>query len=535
MKNHTGLLFLLLLAPLWLLGQTTSPSIKNSRAALEWFKDAGLGLRIHWGLESQLGISMGQSLLGASPSFQKRFFEELPTSFNPHDFEAQEWVQLAKLAGIQYVIFTVKDEAGFCLWKTEATDFNIMNTPYGKDLLLEYTDAVRAAGLKVGLQYSTEDYHFLFEHELPIKPTVAEELDEETQESYQGLVEAQCQELFSNYGKIDLLFLEGPQMEFAAKVARELQKDLLVTGGAIPSWSERPPAKAHRDSWEVCFSMVDQWSFKPRPAARSVKDLIELLIETRAKGGTALFTMGLRPDGRLPLEEERSLREMAAWSFVNSEAIQSIRPWIVHQEEDLWLARKREAADIFVYLTPRTDWHLGEEKSIILRSVRVTKDSEISILGQATVIPGLAKPSVSFQQEGEQLQISCTRWHQLYDNGRWPNPVVLRITRAEPTLTPPVVQTLPPRKEAKELHLKGFLAKKGDQADLQLGFEYRPSPALLSPSTTEWTRTDWVESTPNGHFAWPLPPLSSGEYEVRAIVKNPILEVPGEIIRFSVP
>lgn len=535
MKNRTGLLFLLFIAPLWLLGQTASLSTHNSRAALEWFKDAGLGLRIHWGLESQLGISMGQSLIGSSPIFQERFFGELPQSFNPQYFEAREWVQLAKLAGVQYVIFTVKDAAGFCLWKTESTDFNIMQTPYGKDLLLEYTEAVRAAGLKVGFQYSTEDYHFLFEHELPIQTTQKEELDEEVQESYQGLIEAQCQELFSNYGKIDILFLEGSQMELAAKVAQELQKGLLVTGGGMPSWSERPPAKAQRESWEICFSMVDQWSFKARPAARSVKDLIELLIETRAKGGTALFTMGLRPDGRLPAEEEQSLREMAAWSFVNSEAIENIRPWIIHQEAEYWLARKRESTDVFVYLSPKMGWPLGEEKSLILRSVRTTKDSELSILGQAQQIPGIAKPSVSFQQEGDQLQISCTRWHQLYDNGQWPHPIVLKITRAEPTLTPPVVQTLAPRRESKELQLKGFLAKKGDQSDLQLGFEYRPSPVLFSATTTEWTRTDWVESTSNGHFEWALPKLSKGEYEVRAIVKNPVLEVPGEIIRFSIP
>lgn len=535
MKNHTGLLLLCLVAPFWLLGQANTLSKNNSRATLEWFKDAGLGLRIHWGLESQLGISMGQSLVNASPAFQERFFTVLPKSFNPQHFEPRELANLAKLAGVQYILFTVKDEAGFCLWPTETTAFNIANTPYGKDLVKEHIEAVRAAGLKVGIQYATEDYHFLHAHDLPIRTTWDEELDEELQESYEGYIEAQIQELFSNYGKIEMLFLEGNKAEFAAKVAKELQKDILITGGALSSLAEHIPAQANNKGWEVSFSMADQWSYKARPAARSTSGLIELLIETRTKGGTALFTMGLQPDGSLPQEEKRSLQEMAAWSFINNEAIQDIRPWVLHQEGELWLARKREATDVYVYISPKGHWPIGEERSFILRSVRTTKDSEISLLGQAMEIPGVPNPPIGFTQEAGQLQIQCTRWHQIYDNGRWPNPAVLKITRAEPTLHSPVVQTLPPQSQGENLHLKGFLAGKGDQNELQLGFEYRSAPALFSDASIEWTRSDWVESTANGHFKWPLKGLPTGEYEVRAIVKNEVLKVPGDILRFSIP
>lgn len=535
MKTHTGLLFLFLVAPFWLLGQTGNFTIKNSQAALEWFKDAGLGLRIQWGLESQLGISMEHSLVNASPAFQKRFFEDLPQTFDPRHFDAKEIAQLAKLAGVQYLVLTVKGKAGFCLWDTKSTTFNITNTPDMKDPLSAYVEAARESGLKVGIQYSTEDYHFLYTHDLPVRKTAIEELDEELLESYEGIIEAQCQELFSNYGKIDLLFLEGSRSDLAAEVALELQKDLLVTGAALPNWEEHIPTQVKSQSWEVSFSTTDQWTYKERPTAKSVKTLIELLIETRAKGGTALFNIGLKPDGRLPRHEEATLREMAAWSFVNDEAIQRMRPWILHQEGHAWLARKKEAADLYIYLSPENNWTLGEEHSFTLKSVRATRDSEISLLGQAIELPGRSVPAVRYQQEGEQLQIQFTLLHQLYDNGQWPYPIVLKLTRAEPTLTPPVVQTLPPKSQSEGTQLKGFLAKKGDQQDLEYGFEYRPYTKLFSQNSTDWKKTDWVQETTNGHFHLPLEGLNAGEYEVRAIVKNGVLMVPGEILRFSIP
>lgn len=535
MKIHTGLLFLFLVAPFWLLGQTGDFTIKNSQAALDWFKDAGLGLRIQWGLESQLGISMEHSLINASPAFQQRFFEDLPQSFDPKQFDAKKIAKQAKLAGVQYIVLTVKDKAGFCLWDTETTSFNIINTPYTKDLLQAYVEAVREAGLKVGLQFSTEDYHFLHTHELPVRDTPMEELDEELVESYEGLIEAQCKELFSNYGRIDLLFLEGKQADLAAKVALEAQENLLITGAALPTWEEHIPKRVKSQSWEVSFSTTDQWSYKARPKARSVTELIQLLIETRATGGTALFTIGLRPDGALPQYEEKSLRELATWSFVNEEAIQSVRPWILHQEGTSWLARKKEATDVYIYLSPADSWTVGEENSLILQSVRATRDSEISLLGQAIEIPGRVLPAVRYEQQDGQLAIYFTPLHQLYDNGSWPYPLVLRLTRAEPTLTPPIVQTLPPKRQPQGTQLKGFLAKKGDQEELEYGFEYRPSPKLFSPTPSDWKRTDWVKETTNGHFNLPLEGLSSGEYEVRAIVKNPILMIPGEVLRFSIP
>src|SRR5437764_13193816 len=100
----------------------------NDPAAVELFRDRGLGLFIHWGVDGPLGGVISHSLVGASPEFQKRFFSELPAYFSPSDFHPDQWASLAKLAGFGYVVFTTKHHAGFCMWNTKTTDFSVMHT-----------------------------------------------------------------------------------------------------------------------------------------------------------------------------------------------------------------------------------------------------------------------------------------------------------------------------------------------------------------------------------------------------------------------
>jgi len=112
----------------------------------EWLRNQAFGMFVHGSLDSQLGIVISHSLVGASDDYCQRFFNELPKTFNPYLFNPRQWAVLAKLAGMKYIVFTTKHHSGFCMWDTKTTDFNIMNTSYRKDLLHEYVDAVREAG-----------------------------------------------------------------------------------------------------------------------------------------------------------------------------------------------------------------------------------------------------------------------------------------------------------------------------------------------------------------------------------------------------
>src|SRR3984957_9700749 len=107
----------------------------NDPAAVELFRDRGFGLFIHWGVDGSLGGVISHSLVGASPEYVQHFFATLPAFFNPNEYQPDEWAALAKLAGFRYVMFTAKHHAGFCMWNTQTTDFSVMHTPYGKDVM----------------------------------------------------------------------------------------------------------------------------------------------------------------------------------------------------------------------------------------------------------------------------------------------------------------------------------------------------------------------------------------------------------------
>lgn len=535
MKSQYCALLLFLLLPICMQAQiyesASKISNKNKAPRLEWLKDAGLGLRIDLGIDSQLGIVLSQSLVGASPVYQKQYFEELPKTFDPQEFNPRKIAKLAKLAGIQYLVFSVKHQSGFCLWDTKTTSFNSLNTPYSKDLLKEFVAAARTYDLAVGIFYSPEDYRFLYEHEEIIRREGGEALDEEIMESYEAYIEAQCTELMRNYGDIDVLFLEGALKAKAAEVCWKLQPDILITGGVLDTPVEVLPGIPVKKPWEASIS-VESPSFSSATIDyKSTQQLIHTLIDARTKGGATLFNIQLHPDGYLPSMADHSLRTLAAWCFINRDAIQDIRPWIVSQEGNIHLARKKEKAEVYAFFPSSPPWPLGEKRSFILRSLSATKQSEISILGQAQ-----DAAAVHFTQQEDGLHISSTRNQQLQEDGHWPYPIVFKITRVEPNLKPPIVQTLPPNVAAAGPNLKGFLAQKGDQAELQLGFEYRPyNPPPAQQVASDWQKTEWVKSTPNGHFKLQLSDLSAGEYEVRAIVKHPKVEIPGETLRFIIP
>src|SRR5512132_2559444 len=129
--------------PLLLAAAATLAAQGNQPDRLEWFRDQGFGLFIHWSVDSQLGTVISHSLAGASDDYARRFFTELPKTFNPRKFNPEDWAVLAKLAGVRYVVFTAKHHSGFAMWETATTDLNIMHTPFKRDVTAEILTAFR--------------------------------------------------------------------------------------------------------------------------------------------------------------------------------------------------------------------------------------------------------------------------------------------------------------------------------------------------------------------------------------------------------
>jgi alpha-L-fucosidase len=506
----------------------------NNSAAVEFFRDRGLGLFIHWGVDGPLGGVISHSLVGASPDYVDRFFEVLPQHFNPDEFQPGKWAALAKLAGFKYVMFTAKHHAGFCMWDTATTPFSVMHTPYHRDILRQLIDAFRKQGIAIGIYFSPDDFWWLHQHRMTINRHVHGVYPQDIPE-FMDYTKRQLKELLTNYGPIDYFFFDGPAGQLTT-YAWQLQPNLVITRGVMETPEQYTPGVALPGAWEGNLTMGTEWPWKPtNEKYKSGTELIGTLIETRAKGGNLLLNIGPKPDGVIPIEQESRLREIALWNFVNGEAIQDVRPWVITNENHIWFTRGKNSQTVYAFLTQMEPWKLGEPKTITLRSVRSTPKTQISVLGQSDEIVEYrpeVKPKTKWTQDAQGLHITAYRAQRLYTNRQWPNPIVLKITNAEQAMTPPEVQTTAStwNGTAAVETLRGRITNLGDAQKVDVGFEYRPKRdgTDLSEKTEPWIGLPLSTRTSTGEFAFELKGLAPDrEYEFRARVHHPLMDMYG--------
>jgi alpha-L-fucosidase len=249
----------------------------------------------------------------------------------------------------------------------------------------------------------------------------------------------QVRELLTRYGPIAVMFYDGPS-EGLLDLTWDLQPNTVITRGAMetpeisPSATQGLPGETLSAPWEACFTMGTSWQFKPtNEKYLTGGELIELLIETRAKGGTMLLNIGPAPEGEIPPDQENRLREIGLWNLVNGEAVFGVRPWVITNEGDIWFTRKKDEDTVYAIVT-NTEWKFGERKTFTLRSVGTTPDTIISVLGQNDLVleyqPDVV-PKTTWREGEEGLHITATRAQRLYNDRTWPNPVVLRIKNAK--------------------------------------------------------------------------------------------------------
>ena len=536
MKFRNLLVFMLL--------GTTGLHAGNNPDRIEWFRDLGLGLFIHWSYDSQLTSVISHSAVGADEAYLKRYFDELPKSFNPKQYDPREWARIARLAGFRYVVFTAKHHSGFCMFATETTDFNIMETPFGRDVSKELADAFRAEGIAVGWYFSPDDFHFLYRQGTLISRLRPEVLPPNNP----GLLQlnlAQERELMMNYGPIDVVFFDPPtnsplgRNEIVGAMKEliwELSPNTVVTRGEIETPEQYTPGVPLEGAWEGNMTMGTQWQYRgTNEHYKSGTELINAWIETRAKGGNFLLNIGPMPNGALPVEQESLMREMALWHMVNAEAVGAVRPWVITNEGDIWFTRAKDADTVYAFV-PGSDWPWGQQKQFTLKSVMVSEQSEIRILGQnekvLEYLPDVT-PKTVWEQVPEGLRINAYRAQRLYNDRRWPNPVVLKISGAIAGLQPPIVITSEGAEwGAREAMLQARLQELGDATSIQVGFEYRrkKSTAEMYEPDDPWKLVGkkLVSMRSPGDFSSTLSKVdASRSWEYRAVVEHPKVRLYG--------
>ena len=469
----------------------------------EWLRNTGAGLFIHFSIDAQLGIVISHSLVGASDDYVNRFFNELPKTFNPYKFDPYQIAILAKLAGMKYIVFTTKHHSGFCMWDTKTTDFNITKTPYKKDILKEFVDATRAAGLEVGFYFSPEDFNFLYQHHIPISRTNVT-MDADTRKAYDDYTRRQCEELMTNYGKIDVLFIDGEPKEVVKETCWKLRPDILITRGALNTPEQMLPGTKINSPWLSPITIGTAWQYQPtNDRYKSGTQLINLLTEARSKGGSLLLNVGPMANGELPVEQEGRLREMAAWYFINHECIDSVKSWVVSKEDNILFTAKND--NLYAIITDEPDWKEGERKTFTLHSAKATAATRVSVLGQNNLVMEY-KTNVDiacrFKQSPSGWEISVVKTQRIYDDHRWPNALVVKLEHITPAINEAVtVETMAAKPSTNGITFTGKVYDFKGKGISRGRIAYRPYNGQVETLYAgKWILTNWVNVNDDGIF-----------------------------------
>ena len=320
---------------------------------LSWWTDARFGMFIHWGLYSQAARHewVKNHEKTTNEDYQK-YFE----IFNPDLFNPTEWAKKAKAAGMKYAVITSKHHEGFNMFDSKYTDYKVTNTPYGKDIIKEWVDAFRAEGLKIGFYYSLIDWHhpdYTIDRVHPQRVNTKEEYDAlnkgKDMAVYREYLKNQVREILTNYGTIDILWLDFSfPGEFGKgrddwgsveliKMVRKLQPGILIDDRAdlqdyAGGWDFMTPEQYKVDKWpefdgkripwETCQTFSGSWGYyRDELTWKDNKQLLVLLIESVSKGGNVLLNVGPTARGMFDERADKALSGMGDWMKFNDRSI----------------------------------------------------------------------------------------------------------------------------------------------------------------------------------------------------------------------
>ena len=506
----------------------------NRPERLEWFRDQGLGLFIHWSIDSQLGLIISHSLAGSSHEYASRFYSDLPKTFDPTGFDPDRLARLAKLSGFRYMVFTAKHHNGFCMWKTNSTPFNIGQTPYRQDITQKLLDSFRAQGIATGLYFSPDDFHWLFENGKPIQRLVPE-VQPKANPGLMHLDQQQVTELMTRYGPVSVFFFDGEATGLRDIVWRS-QPDAVVTRGAIETPEQNVPGAPLPGAWESNMTVGNAWGNQPTDdVLKTPGELVRILVHVRARGGNLLLNVSPTAEGTLPPGQEEAIRTLGSWMFVNGDAIYATRPWVVTNEGNLWFTRSKDKHSLYVIVDDLPDsarWKRGERREFVLKTARATPSTQVSVLGQSGDLVEY-RPEIdarsTFHQEADGLHISVVRAQRMRDSDVWPLPTVIQLSDVAEAFTPPVVHTLPATRNADgsvELHGNWTSADAADGA--QFGFEVRDITGEDRQSRLRgWTSLPKVPASRPGTYTARFTPQPGRQYEYRSFLVHPLLTLYG--------
>lgn len=406
---------------------------------LKHWQDQKFGVLMHWGLYSVPGIVESWSICSEDwivrerkPTYEedKAWYWSQKDSLNPVNFDPSKWADVMKKAGMKYMIFTTKHHDGFCMFDTKYTDFSIAHGPFGKDprhnIAKEVFNAYRNKGFMIGCYFSKPDWHSKWFWN-PYYATPNRRINYKKQQhpdwwqNYRKFTQNQLNELTTDYGNIDILWLDGGWitgneigLDTILVDARKRNPGMISVDRTIRGKNENYqtpeqgiPAKQLDIPWESCITLSHAWGWTPNAKFKSPNKVIGILSEIVAKGGCLALGVGPKADGTLQPEVVNTLLKIGSWLNKNGQAIYSTVNAAHYNDGKVWFTADKNGKTLYaIYAledgekTPKTiTWTENKPKGKLVllqngKSVKYTvKGNQVTV----TLPSGLKNEPLAFK------------------------------------------------------------------------------------------------------------------------------------------
>jgi alpha-L-fucosidase len=406
---------------------------------LKHWQDQKFGVLMHWGLYSVPGVVESWSICSEDwivrerkPTYEedKAWYWSQKDSLNPVNFDPSKWADVMKKAGMKYMIFTTKHHDGFCMFDTKYTDFSIAHGPFGKDprhnIAKEVFDAYRNKGFMIGCYFSKPDWHSKWFWN-PYYATPNRRINYKKQQhpdwwqNYRKFTQNQLNELTTDYGNIDILWLDGGWitgdeigLDTILVDARKRNPGMISVDRTIRGKNENYqtpeqgiPAKQLDIPWESCITLSHAWGWTPNAKFKSPNKVIGILAEIVAKGGCLALGVGPKADGTLQPEVVNTLLRIGSWLNKNGQAIYSTVNAAHYNDGKVWFTADKNGKTLYaIYAledgekTPKTiTWTENKPKGKLVllqngKSVKYTvKGNQVTV----TLPSGLKNEPLAFK------------------------------------------------------------------------------------------------------------------------------------------
>ena len=399
---------------------------------LKHWQDQKFGVLMHWGLYSVPGIVESWSICSEDwivrerkPTYEedKAWYWSQKDSLNPVNFDPSKWADVMKKAGMKYMIFTTKHHDGFCMFDTKYTDFSIAHGPFGKDprhnIAKEVFNAYRNKGFMIGCYFSKPDWHCKWFWN-PYYATPNRRINYKKQQhpdwwqNYRKFTQNQLNELTTDYGNIDILWLEEIGLDTILVNARKRNPGMISVDRTIRGKNENYqtpeqgiPAKQLDIPWESCITLSHAWGWTPNAKFKSPNKVIGILSEIVAKGGCLALGVGPKADGTLQPEVVKNLLQIGNWLNKNGQAIYSTVNAAHYNDGKVWFTADKNGKTLYaIYAledgekTPKTiTWTENKPKGKLIllqngKSVKYTvKGNQVTV----TLPSGLKNEPLAFK------------------------------------------------------------------------------------------------------------------------------------------